>query len=266
MAVVRGRASRRARAPARSSSHTGSAAPSSRAGDGAAQLRAADARRDRHRRLPAPRGRRGLRRVAVRRRLATTRPSRSRSARSPTRCTSSSTSATTSSRSARRSSRCSACCSPNGKRRSRGASRCGLSGRSLVGVTVVLSLAAPYVAQRKVDEAVAKRDPDLAAQAHAWNPVSILPLLTEAAIEEQLGDKREGAAALPSGGRDAAGESRRVGRARRCSSSTRGTTRARRTASLSDGVQARPVQPVRSPSDGGALDRARAKAVRSACG
>ena len=64
-------------------------------------------------------------------------------------------------------------------------------GALLLAATVVLSLAAPYVAQRKVDEAVAKRDPDLAAQAHSWNPVSILPLLTEAAIEEQLGDKRK---------------------------------------------------------------------------
>ena len=64
-------------------------------------------------------------------------------------------------------------------------------GALLLAATVVLSLAAPYVAQRKVDEAVATRDPELAAQAHSWNPVSILPLLTEAAIEEQLGHKQQ---------------------------------------------------------------------------
>jgi O-Antigen ligase len=51
----------------------------------------------------------------------------------------------------------------------------------------VLSLAAPYVAQRKVDEAVASADPQLAAQAHSWNPVSVVPLLTEAALEEGRG-------------------------------------------------------------------------------
>jgi hypothetical protein len=60
-------------------------------------------------------------------------------------------------------------------------------GALLLAAAVVLSLAAPYIAQRKVDEAVAARDPELAAQAHSWNPVSIVPLQTEAAIEESLG-------------------------------------------------------------------------------
>jgi tetratricopeptide (TPR) repeat protein len=60
-------------------------------------------------------------------------------------------------------------------------------GSLLLGAAAALSLAAPYIAQRKVDEAVAARDPSLAAQAHSWNPVSILPLLTQAALEEGLG-------------------------------------------------------------------------------
>ena len=60
-------------------------------------------------------------------------------------------------------------------------------GSLLLGAVAVLSLAAPYIAQRKVDEAVAARDPHLAAQAHSWNPVSALPLLTEAALEQGLG-------------------------------------------------------------------------------
>ncbi len=60
-------------------------------------------------------------------------------------------------------------------------------GALLLAGAVVLSLAAPYIAQRKVDEAVAARDPELAAQAHSWNPVSIVPLQTQAALEESLG-------------------------------------------------------------------------------
>jgi hypothetical protein len=60
-------------------------------------------------------------------------------------------------------------------------------GTLLLAAAAVLSLAAPYVAQRKVDEAVATRDPELAAQAHSWNPVSVVPLLTQAALEERLG-------------------------------------------------------------------------------
>jgi hypothetical protein len=54
----------------------------------------------------------------------------------------------------------------------------------LLAGTAILSLAAPYIAQRKVDQAVLRGDAGLAAQAHAWNPVSVVPLLTEAAIEE----------------------------------------------------------------------------------
>jgi len=62
-------------------------------------------------------------------------------------------------------------------------------GALLLAATAVLSLAAPYVAQRKVDEAVATGDPALAAQAHSWNPVSVEPLLTEAVLEESQGHK-----------------------------------------------------------------------------
>ena len=62
-------------------------------------------------------------------------------------------------------------------------------GALLLAATVVLSLAAPAVAQRKVDDAVATGNPELAAQAHDWNPVSVDPLLTQAEIEESLGHK-----------------------------------------------------------------------------
>src|SRR5262245_13779453 len=60
-------------------------------------------------------------------------------------------------------------------------------GTLLLGATAVLSLAAPYVSQRKVDDAVARGDPALAARAHAWNPLSLDPLLTQAALEQSLG-------------------------------------------------------------------------------
>jgi O-Antigen ligase len=60
-------------------------------------------------------------------------------------------------------------------------------GALLFAAAAVLSLAAPYVAQHKVDEAIASGDPELAAQAHSWNPVSIVPLQTQAALEESLG-------------------------------------------------------------------------------
>jgi hypothetical protein len=58
------------------------------------------------------------------------------------------------------------------------------AGTLVLGAACVLSLASPVVAQHKVDEAVAQADPALAAQAHSWNPVSVVPLLTEAALEE----------------------------------------------------------------------------------
>jgi hypothetical protein len=61
------------------------------------------------------------------------------------------------------------------------------AGALALAAAVVLSLAAPYVGQRKVDEAVASGNAELAAQAHSWNPVSIVPLETQAAIEESLG-------------------------------------------------------------------------------
>ena len=60
-------------------------------------------------------------------------------------------------------------------------------GALLLAVAGVISTAAPYVAQHKVDEAVASGDPELAAQAHSWNPVSIVPLQVQAALEESLG-------------------------------------------------------------------------------
>jgi hypothetical protein len=60
-------------------------------------------------------------------------------------------------------------------------------GALVAAAAIVLSLAAPYVAQRKVNDAVARGDPRLAAQAHSWNPLSIDPLLTEAALEQSRG-------------------------------------------------------------------------------
>src|SRR5206468_11826019 len=60
-------------------------------------------------------------------------------------------------------------------------------GALLLAATVVLSFAAPDIARHKVDEAVASGNPELAAQAHSWNPVSVVPLLTEAALEQSLG-------------------------------------------------------------------------------
>jgi hypothetical protein len=65
--------------------------------------------------------------------------------------------------------------------------RIGAIGVIALAAAGVLSLAAPAVAQRKVDQAVASGDPGLAAQAHGWNPVSVVPLLTEAALEEGRG-------------------------------------------------------------------------------
>jgi hypothetical protein len=64
-------------------------------------------------------------------------------------------------------------------------------GALVLGATVVLSLAAPYVSQRKVDQAVVSGNPKLAAQAHSWNPLSLEPLLTQAALEESLGRRLE---------------------------------------------------------------------------
>jgi hypothetical protein len=61
-------------------------------------------------------------------------------------------------------------------------------GSPLLAAAAVLSLAAPYVAQRDVDRAVATDSPALAARAHSWNPVSIAPPLTEAALEEARGN------------------------------------------------------------------------------
>lgn len=52
-----------------------------------------------------------------------------------------------------------------------------------LGVTACLSFASPLVARHKVDEAIATANPALAAQAHSWNPLSIDPLLTQAALE-----------------------------------------------------------------------------------
>ena len=61
----------------------------------------------------------------------------------------------------------------------------------LLAGTAILSLAAPSIAQHKVDAAVNTGNPALAAQAHDWNPVSIVPLQTEAALEEFLRHKRK---------------------------------------------------------------------------
>ena len=137
-------------------------------------------------------------------------------------------------------------------------------GALLLAATVVLSLAAPYVAQRKVDEAVAKRDPELASQAHSWNPVSILPLLTQAAIEEQLGHEQKArqlyrqAVSTQPENPDAwveLGEFELDARNDPCSAYR----------ALSEAYKLDRYNPVVS-AKGGALDVARAKAVRSACG
>ena len=53
--------------------------------------------------------------------------------------------------------------------------------------TAILSLASPYIAQRKTDEALratsVPRALELLHQAHTWNPVSVDPLLTQASLE-----------------------------------------------------------------------------------
>jgi hypothetical protein len=55
-------------------------------------------------------------------------------------------------------------------------------GTLLLAGTAILSLAAPYIASHKVDVALQKLDPSIAAQAHSWNPVAVEPLLVEAAL------------------------------------------------------------------------------------
>jgi len=56
--------------------------------------------------------------------------------------------------------------------------------------TAILSLAAPAIAQRKVDEAAAMaltnraRAIELAHEAHSWNPVALEPLLVQASLEQ----------------------------------------------------------------------------------
>jgi O-Antigen ligase len=64
-------------------------------------------------------------------------------------------------------------------------------GAPALAVTACLSLAAPNVARHKVDDAIAAADPELAAQAHAWNPLSLDPLLTEAVLEGFDGHPRK---------------------------------------------------------------------------
>jgi hypothetical protein len=62
------------------------------------------------------------------------------------------------------------------------------AGAVLLGAAAILSLAAPVVAQHKVDRALANGDAHLAAQAHSWDPLSIAPLEAEALIEEVRGN------------------------------------------------------------------------------
>ena len=57
-------------------------------------------------------------------------------------------------------------------------------GGLLLAATAVFSLAAPYIASSKENQALDKLDPAIAAQAHDWNPVAVEPLLIEAALEE----------------------------------------------------------------------------------
>ena len=60
-------------------------------------------------------------------------------------------------------------------------------GVAALAATAILSLAAPMLAQNKVDEALRStslpRAIALAQQAHSWNPVSVAPLLVEASLE-----------------------------------------------------------------------------------
>ena len=66
-------------------------------------------------------------------------------------------------------------------------------GVAALSATGILSLAAPYVAEQKITAAINApslvQAAALAHQGHAWNPVSIDPLETEAAIEESLHHK-----------------------------------------------------------------------------
>ena len=61
------------------------------------------------------------------------------------------------------------------------------AGIAALAATAILSLAAPYVAQRKLEEALSStslpRAFELLDQAHSWNPVSVDPLLTKASLE-----------------------------------------------------------------------------------
>jgi hypothetical protein len=57
-------------------------------------------------------------------------------------------------------------------------------GGLLLAGTAVFSLAAPYIASSKENQALDRLDPAIAAQAHDWNPVAVEPLLIEAALEE----------------------------------------------------------------------------------
>ena len=60
-------------------------------------------------------------------------------------------------------------------------------GVAALAATAILSLAAPTLAQRKVDQALRStnlpRAIALAQQAHSWNPVSVEPLLVQASLE-----------------------------------------------------------------------------------
>ena len=60
-------------------------------------------------------------------------------------------------------------------------------GAVALAATAILSLAAPAIAQRKVDDALHStslpRAIALTQQAHSWNPVSVEPLLVEASLE-----------------------------------------------------------------------------------
>jgi tetratricopeptide (TPR) repeat protein len=60
-------------------------------------------------------------------------------------------------------------------------------GAVALAATAILSLAAPMIAQRKVNEALRStslaRAIALTQQAHSWNPVSVDPLLVEASLQ-----------------------------------------------------------------------------------
>jgi O-Antigen ligase/Tetratricopeptide repeat len=137
------------------------------------------------------------------------------------------------------------------------------AGTLALAAACVLSLASPVIAQHKVDEAVAQADPEIAAEAHSWNPVSVVPLLTEAALEESLGH-RGAALRLYRRAVDTQPENPdawvALGQFQLADDDSCGAFR-----SLNEAYGLDRYNPVIAV-DGGALDVARAKARKAGCG